>query len=194
MSLENIIANTRRESDDLRPQLGASAFFHIFNNEVTPGNGYVIVSTRGLGSSFILGHGSWGRLGTVADGSQPVLGDSRGTWGWLRVEGPDRVFTEYFLGSTFMSGNTTANWAEDGSCTGAGSAVSNPVYLGSQELGSATLTASGTGGPYYMAADGTNWEAVTSATTHTFSSTGSDLRWKANIQDGSTLFKVEVDY
>jgi len=66
-------------------------WFKIFKEDINIACSMSIWS-RGLGSSFILGHGSWGRLGTVADGSQPYLGDSRPNW-TFEYSGDNMVFT-----------------------------------------------------------------------------------------------------
>jgi hypothetical protein len=58
----------------------------------------------------------------------------------------------------------------------------------------AKLTATESSGSftYYLTADGTNWEEVTNGVIHTFTNTGTDLRWKA-ITTGGTLTQVKVE-
>lgn len=204
MGLENIIVNTRRESDDLRPQLGEAGsiiyYFQLFNETIKPRELFTLGTTRNLGSSFILSHPTRGWLGTppagsISAGSYGVLGDSRGEWVWKRLSSPNNEFIEYFGGSMFMSGATTGSWSVAGSYSGVGSPVSNPIYLGSSAIANATLTYSGDNTGFYMTATGKNWETITSGVPWTPSTSGSDIRWKANVPDAtSKLYWVEVDY
>jgi hypothetical protein len=204
MGLEDIIVDSRRESDDLRPQLGEAGsiiyYFQLFNEVIKPEDGFTIGLTRNLGSSFILGHTGRGWLGTppaasIALGSYGLLGDSRGAWVWQRVSSPNNEFTEYFQTDTFKSGVTTGSWAATGSYTGPGSPTSNPVYLGSSAINNATLFYSGDNTGFLMTATGSNWEPVTSGLSWTPTKSGSDLRWKGNVVHAtSKLFWVEVDY
>jgi hypothetical protein len=53
--------------------------FHYFREEVLPDDTYIKVENRSIGSSFVLGHASYGELGT-GQSPQPYLGDSRGSW------------------------------------------------------------------------------------------------------------------
>ena len=61
----------------------------------------------------------------------------------------------------------------------------------------ATFTGSGAGTPtFYLMADGTNWEVVTSGVAKSFSNTGTDLRWRVDSSGGNyTLTRVSItDY
>jgi len=65
---------------------------------------------------------------------------------------------------------------------------------------SALLTAtatipSGASITYQMTANGgTNWEAVTSGTSHTFTNTGTDLRWRATLTGTARIDQIVINY
>ena len=44
----------------------------------------------------------------------------------------------------------------------------------------------------YLTADGVNWESVTNGTLHTFTNTGTDLRWKVDAS-GTTITKIIIE-
>lgn len=75
-------------------------------------------------------------------------------------------------------------------------AISKSIDFNNGTITTAKLTATesvGTG-IYEMTADGTNYEVVTNGTAHTFSNTGTDLRWKAS-GSSVTITKIEItDY
>jgi hypothetical protein len=59
------------------------------------------------------------------------------------------------------------------------------VTLVSGDLGDLTLQ---------MMADGTNWETITSGSTHNFTNTGNDLRWKITSSGTNTIGKIKIEY
>ena len=91
------IIETVKDVEYMKTQFGNSAlgsginWFKIVKEDVA-----LVCSmsawTRGLGSSFILAHGSYGRLGAVGDGSQAYLGDSRPSF-TFQESGDNMVFT-----------------------------------------------------------------------------------------------------
>ena len=55
-----------------------------------------------------------------------------------------------------------------------------------------TVTFTGNTPSLLMTADGTNWEAVTSGVAHTFTNTGTDLKWRI-VASGTTVTQVTVE-
>ena len=56
-----------------------------------------------------------------------------------------------------------------------------------------TVTATGDGTVrYWLTADGSNWEEVTSGVTHAFKNTGTDLRWKIT-GSGKTITEIKIE-
>jgi len=81
--------------------------------------------------------------------------------------------------------------------TSTGDAISSSFDFNNGIITTAKLTATesvGTG-TYYLSADGgVNWELVTNGTTHTFTNTGTDLRWKAKGNAVTITRLVISDY
>lgn len=76
-------------------------------------------------------------------------------------------------------------------------AQSIPIDYNNGTITQAKLTVTEVSGSfiYYLTADGTNWEIVTNGTTHTFTNTGTDLRWKILGSTGAEISGVEItDY
>jgi hypothetical protein len=73
-------------------------------------------------------------------------------------------------------------------------AQSTTVEFNNGTIISAKLTATFTGNDptLYMAADGINFEEVTNETTHNFTNTGTDLRWKAD-GNGVTITELKIE-
>ena len=103
--LAKMIADGRKDTEDLKPQFGAAgsvtSFFNIYQQTIQPEELYTIQNTRTLGSSFILGHTELGVLGVASP--QPYLGDSRGDWVVKGVFSPNDTFKEFFAGSRFKA-------------------------------------------------------------------------------------------
>ena len=67
-------------------------------------------------------------------------------------------------------------------------AESTPIDLNNGTITTAKLTSTEVSGSftYEMTANGTDWETVTSGVAHTFSNSGTDLRWRATEAVGGT--------
>ena len=133
--------------------------------------------------TFILGHSSAGVLGTSKLGSQV---SSEVDW---FVQQYSDSYDEEFIDDDFKHSNTTATWGSGSVTFTSGQiAESSSIDLRNGTITSAKLTSTETSGSftYQMTADGTNWENVTSGTAHTFTNTGTDLRWRATENASST--------
>ena len=73
-------------------------------------------------------------------------------------------------------------------------AQSTSIEFNNGLITTAKLTATFTGNTptFSMTADGTNFEDVTSGTAHNFSTTGTDLRWKAQ-GSGTTITELKIE-
>lgn len=128
-----------------------------------------------------------------------------GTWGsfkWSSGAGPAEVnhfiqqynnsYTETFFDDDFKSGSSTATWSNADkwlSFTSGQIGQSLSIDFNNSTITTATLTATVSSGSftYQMTANGgTNWENVTNGVAHTFSNTGTDLRWKITENAAST--------
>jgi len=211
MSLGKIIADISRDKDDMKRSFGVAGsltnFINMHIEKIKLSQPYTIVSTRTLGSSFILGHPGLGWLGynaaSVAVGSQPYLGDSRGAWDTKIIHSPNNTFVETFDGSRFKNTSTSASW-DNGSCvfTSGEQMITESIYLGSQRLLNIRLTLEGsTYSNLKIEASpdgGTNWEGCSSGSveTYTFQNTGSELKLRfTEIAGGSAILtKYEARY
>ncbi len=146
---------------------------------------YRQVTSRVLaGDGFVLSHPSYGILGTS------TLGDDSAVFTDDVVMQYENTYDEPFTDEDFESTNTTATWGTSGSVsfTSGQIAESNAIDFDNGTITQAKLTSTETSGSfdYEMTANGSDWEAVTSGTTHTFTDTGTDLRWRATENSATT--------
>lgn len=152
-------------------------------------------------TSFILGGIKTAILGTS------MLGTRNSEWVTIRVINPNRTYTDNLVGTTFKDTTSTATWTDVTSGTVTGiifgtgneTALSYPVYLNNENLSTATMTttmSTSTSSAYglFLSPDGgSNWEEVTSGTSHTFTNTGNDLRWKITGSN-LTCSSIKIEY
>lgn len=211
-TLGQVIADISRDKDDMKRDFGMAGsitnFVNFYPQSITITNPYTLVSIRGLGSSFILGHSGLGWIGppvagSITCGSQPYLGDSRGSWGIRRIVSFRNVFIETFNGSRFMSGATTADWAVGSLVFTSGERMTTEnIYLGAGSLSSIKLDL--TGSTYSNLSleaspdGGDNWENVSagSVDTYSFVNSGSELqlRFTEDVGEGAILTRFGVRY
>ena len=95
VTVPQMIADGRKDTDSIKPLFGVAGspvpWFMIKEEKINVMAASVAINTRSLGSSFILGHPTLGKLGTTSP--QPYLGDSRGAWS-LQHSGDTMVFTD----------------------------------------------------------------------------------------------------
>lgn len=109
------------------------------------------------------------------------------------------AYQETFYDNDFKdTGSTTATWdtsAKTLSFTVGQVAQSTSIDYNNGTISTATMEvtiSSGTPVLYLSADGGSNWESVTSGTPHTFTNTGTDLRWKITSAGSTTLTKIEI--
>jgi len=74
---------------------------------------------------------------------------------------------------------------------------SKVIYANAVTITSATLTAnivSGSAAFYLSADDGANWEQVTNGGLHTFTNTGTRLKYRVVLNKGTSIDNIEVAY
>lgn len=150
------------------------------------------------GSSMIWGSSSNGIWGTD-------------TWGEDgRVEttpfvvNPNNIFRERFRDNYFENtGSTTADWGDVSGqmdFTNTEVAVSNSIALNDGTITKATITVTVSSGDVadltfeLTANGGSNWESVTHNTQHTFTNTGTDLRFRITASGSVSITFVKVEY
>ncbi len=169
----------------------------------------LVAKRRNIVSSFIWGNDDWNTkfwngtygagfiLGNVTTGvlGENLLGDPGTTAEVVLVYNDNNVYKEYFKTDLLEdSANTTATWGTNG-LVFSGSVVQYGQSLAvaysaddPQTYTAATIALSGTntaGADLYLSADaGSNWEAATADTKHTFTNTGTDLRFKIDNNTG----------
>ena len=105
------------------------------------------------------------------------------------------TYLETFYDTDFKDASTTSTWVSTGAVfTNGQIAVSTSIDYNNGTITSATLTANtSTNLTFYLSADGGNhWESTTSGAVHTFSNTGTDLRWKATASGNVTLASISI--
>lgn len=159
--------------------------------EITPRYRKVLRQDVGGTNLFILGHPKYGILGTSKLGDTD-LSDEEDHW----IAQSNNTYSEDFTDTDFNDSTiTNATWSGSGnvSFTAGQVAASTSIDYNNGTITTATLTAdNSTNLVFSMAADGTNYELVTSGTPHTFTHTGTDLRWLAIATGSATLNSVEV--
>ena len=130
-------------------------------------------------------HGIWGtnKWGTQADAFDSEVVEF--------LQQYENEYTENFIDSDFEdTDNSDCTWDDDGSITFTSGQIAQSLSIdyNNGTITSAKLTSTEDSGSfdYEMTADGTNWESVTSGTSHTFSNTGTDLKWRATENNSST--------
>jgi len=143
------------------------------------------IADGGGENSFILGHPSAGVLGTNQ------LGDRRQAAVLQKIQQGADIYVEDFLNVDFKAAATTATWTTTDSVTftSGQNATSTEIDLDNGTITQVRLTAIEVTGQFLYevtANGGTNWETTTSGTLHTFTNTGTDLRWRATENAVST--------
>lgn len=141
--------------------------------------------TMADGSNFILGHASQGLLGSDVLGRQADASTNH------FIQQFENLYTEDFIDSDFEdTDNSDCTWDDDGSITFTSGQIAQSLSIdfNNSTITSAKLTSTEVSGDfdYEMTADGTNWESVTSGIAHTFTNTGTDLRWRVTENNSST--------
>ncbi|MCK4827670.1 hypothetical protein KA005_68720 [bacterium] len=170
------------------------------DNFLKPAARYRQVITQDIRSaggeySFVLGHASGGVLGTN------LLGDRRQAEVTVFMMQAENSYTEDFIDDDFENASTTADWDTTNEYldfTADEVAHSETIDYNNGTITTAKLTSTESSGnfDYYLSADGgSNWEAVTSGTAHTFTNTGTSLRWRADEADSSTgrITQIKVE-
>lgn len=169
--------------------------FFLENLHILNRRGRVRVKQKTIGHSFILNSDINGILGVntgTQDGEQQVLGSAGTSETIHSVVNYNNIMYERFNFTTYDdTGSTTATWnTTDEKCTFTSGQIAQSLSVdyNNGTITTAKLTSTEVSGSftYEMTADGTNWEEVTSGTAHTFTDTGTDLRWRATEDAAST--------
>jgi hypothetical protein len=165
-----------------------------------------IDETNTHGHSFILGSSVNGVLGSPQlgeDGSQIVLGEAGRTRSTNSIVNPNNTFREFFRDAYFEdTGVTTADWSDtigQLDFTTGEIAQSSSIVKGAGTIAQATFTLTVSSGSVtdltvQLAADGSTFETVTLDTLHTFSTTGTDLRFKITAAGTVTVTDITISY
>lgn len=184
LSNEDLLTELR---DFVLTNFPETRYFRAFKEDYDSGSGNSIWNLGSGDGYFDWGAGKWGTDAV----SFPTAADHF-------IMQYLNSYTENFLDTDFKSTNTTATWGSTGSVTFTASQIaeSTSVDFANGTITAATLTSTEVSGSfnYEMTADGSNWESVTSGTAHTFSNTGTDLRWRATENNISTgeISKVTI--
>ena len=159
-----------------------------FANTITIQPRYRRIFTETVGGTniFILSNSTYGLLGTTGQLGNTDLGAETDHF----VQQFENSYTENFIDSDFEDTSGTASWSTTGSVTFTSGqiALSKSVDFNNGTITAATLNSTEVSGSftYEMAADGSTFESVTPGTAHTFSTTGTDLRFRITENAAST--------
>ena len=152
----------------------------------------IFTETVGGTNLFILGHPSFGLLGTGQLGDTDLGAETNHF-----IQQFENSYTEDFFDTDFFDDpNSTGDWLT-GVITSGQTLRSSSIDFNNSTISqaTATFTESGAGTPtFYLSADGgSNWETVTSGVAHTFSNTGTSLKWRIDsASDTTTVTKVAI--
>ena len=127
------------------------------------------------------------------------MGEDSRTETFVSVNNPNNIMYERFNVTTFIDTDATTATVtvadEDVDFTSAEILQSLAVAKGTTYT-KATLTSdSTTNVTFKMSADGgSHWESVTSGTQHTFTNTGTDLRYQVTASDTATIGEIKISY
>jgi hypothetical protein len=197
MSLANILSDTSQEVDVLQRQFRSTGetfqSFRIIDNEIVDiDDRYTAIYTRAINNSFIIGHAINGKVGSG------TIGNYRGGSILYRVVAPDNIYFEPFKDTNFKNTVvTTATWDTtnhicsfaSGNMAQSGTVIYNG---GTINQGLIRATTSGTL-VLWLAANGSTFEASTIDTTHSFTTKGSALVWKASASSLATINSLSVE-
>jgi len=149
------------------------------------------------GTSFILGSASNAVLGTNALGAASRVETT------LWIVSPNNIFREHFRDTFFEAGATTAGWGDTSGqldFTNTEIAVSNSIALNDGTVLKGTVsvvlsTGSLSDLSFELSADGgSTFESVTHNVEHTFTVTGTDLRFRITASGTVKVVLVKVIY
>jgi len=158
---------------------------------------YLKLTTRDINSSMVYGHP------TTANSAYGTAdyGDNRGTEVIQRIIHPDNKYTEEFIDDDFKdTSNTTATWGSGEITFSSGQVAQSLTFAKNAETYTkATMTVTKSSGTftYEMSADGgSHWENVTSGTEHTFTNSGTEIKWRITESGASTgtVTKVVIEF
>ncbi len=158
-----------------------------FKNTLTIQSRYRRIFTETVGGTniFILGNTTYGILGTGKLGDTD-LGAETDSF----IQQFENSYTEDFIDDDFEDTSGTATGWTSGSVdfTSGQIALSKSIDFNNGVITAATLNSTEVSGSftYQMAADGSTFENVTPGVAHTFSVTGTDLRFKITENAAST--------
>lgn len=158
-------------------------------------------SKDSIGHSWIVGSSTNGLVGTntgTFDGSQQVVGGAGRVITYHKVTNINNTFRTRFDTSDFKnSGSTTATWSGNGvvsfttsqvatssTCFNCGTVKTATIYVDDPTNLAFEMTANG----------GTNWESVTHNELHTFTNTGSDLRFRLTASGTASISFLRITY
>jgi len=146
---------------------------------------WIFIETVGGTNLFILNHATYGVLGTGRLGDTDLGAETD-----HYIQQYNDSYTEDFVDTDFEDTNGTASWSTTGSAdfTSGQIALSKSIDYNNGTITVATLDSTEVSGDfkYELTADGSNWEEVTPGTAHTFTSTGTDLRFRITEDSATT--------
>lgn len=189
----------RFEEDEFANQEIINDLVNVDNMSVSPiaiRNRYSQQQTQTITGTnlWVLGNPDYGKLGTACYGDTD-MGAATNNF----IQQFNNTYTEYFYDTDFKDAATTATWTTVSTCTFAAGQIakSTSIDYNNGTITAATMTVTITSGTYNLemtANGGTNWESCTNGVAHTFSNTGTDLRWRIteNAGGAGVITKVVI--
>ena len=200
-SVTKIFTEQANTTNDIKSQVDLQGqpftTFKLKQETITPKVQAVELTTKNItGDALIWDNATYCVLGTNKWASSLTY-----TSQVIKVIPPNNVFTEEFLGTRYEdTGSTTATWNTTTfqlTFTSGQLAQSSAVCANIGTITGATMSVAIDSGAFdlYLSADGgSNWESVTSGTAHSFTNTGTDLRFKIveNASSTGTITNIQI--
>lgn len=198
MTLQSEVTNAGKDRAEMKHQfrgtVGATLpVFRMMDSETLEARQrWIIAQSRTIGNSFIIAHLTNGTIGGT-------IGNYRGTWATQRIVHAGNVYREWFYDDKFeATAETTATWDHETNhnvvFASGDIAQSTRIYQNGATVTEAILTSDNSGTlSFWLTANGSDWESVTSGNKHTFTNTGEDLRWRGSASSAATLDLMTIE-
>lgn len=205
MTLQTQSTNNQRTRDELSSEPDIQPIYKIKTEKIIVVEGPRKDITNTLGNSWIVGSTTNSIVGTntgTQGGGQQVVGASGRVETTVNVTNSNKVAYEFFNFTTFRDATTTGDWAVtlgELNLTSGEFALSESVAFNDGTITNATMIVVVKSGSLSdlsleLTADGSTLESVSNGVPYSFSTTGTDLRFKITATGTVTVSQVKINY
>jgi hypothetical protein len=198
--------NNASKTSEMRQQISSEPdvqpIAKVKVENVYVGEASVKIQKRTLGNAWIVGSSTNGIVGpntNTQNGLQQVVGGAgREDVVAAVLNSGDKHIQRFNNTEFFDSTNSTGDWNSGNISLTSGETIrSTIIAFNGNNIGFATLNTDNSDNDltYYLSAnDGTNWEEVTPGVQHTFTNTGTKLKWRVDSTGTQSITRIIVSY